>query len=172
MKKVIVFLCVIVLLVCLIVGFIYRSLPRPTTDLEFWIGENVDDVDFSKYISKYGLMGGHAYYGSSYFPSTDAQGKPLDPEVCVIYQVTAYPDYSSRRQHITQIIITDPSVSIYGLSLNSSFTEIERVMRNEGFSVEKSADACIARKGRFTFTFGTDRITLSVSVTNWMKIQF
>ena len=34
-----------------------NELPDPNTNLEFWITENVDDVDWSNYQMKYGMMG-------------------------------------------------------------------------------------------------------------------
>ncbi|MCR5531883.1 MAG: hypothetical protein K6F26_08540 [Lachnospiraceae bacterium] len=34
------------------------------SSLEFWLTENVDDVDFSKYQRRYGLYGGWEYYGT------------------------------------------------------------------------------------------------------------
>ena len=35
-----------------------NDLSQPLTNLEFWIAQNVDNVDWSKYQEKYGLMGG------------------------------------------------------------------------------------------------------------------
>ena len=70
-----------------------NDLSQPITNLEFWIAENVDDVDFSKYQIKYGMMGGTEYYGTGYVPTVDEYGQQIDPEHCVIYTVTSYPDY-------------------------------------------------------------------------------
>ena len=69
MKKTIVSLTALLLLFTLI-GC--SAIPeKPETDLEFWIAENVDDVDFSGRQERYGLMGGREYYGSGYVPTTD-----------------------------------------------------------------------------------------------------
>ena len=46
-----------------------NELPDPNTNLEFWITENVDDVDWSNYQMKYGMMGGNMYYGTGYVPT-------------------------------------------------------------------------------------------------------
>ncbi|MBP3386956.1 MAG: hypothetical protein J6L23_00325, partial [Clostridia bacterium] len=72
-----------------------NDLSQPITNLEFWIAENVDDVDFSKYQIKYGIMGGTEYYGTGYVPTVDEYGQQVDPEHCVIYTVTSYPDYAN-----------------------------------------------------------------------------
>ena len=48
-----------------------NDLAQPQTNLEFWIAENVDNVDFSDYQIKYGMMGGTEYYGTGYIPEVD-----------------------------------------------------------------------------------------------------
>ena len=61
-----------------LVGCSPNKLAKPETNLEFWIAENVDDVDFSKYQEKYryGFMGsGRQYYGTGYTPATDENGR-------------------------------------------------------------------------------------------------
>ena len=86
---------------------LYRVPPKDT-NLEFWIAENVDKVDFSNYQEKFGLMGGREYYGTGYLPSTNENGEQIDPEACVVYTVTSYPDHISNKKYITRITITDP----------------------------------------------------------------
>jgi len=51
---------VLVLLLCLVVvmvfgGALNNKLKKVDTNLEFWIAENVDKVDFSQYQEKYGI---------------------------------------------------------------------------------------------------------------------
>ena len=74
MKKTItLLLCIFVLLT--LSGCSSNKLKKPETNLEFWIGENVDDVDFSKYQEhyRYGFMGiGRQYYGTGYTPTTSS----------------------------------------------------------------------------------------------------
>ena len=105
--KIIVSALVLVFIVIGLFLFANRKPSRPVTNLEFWIGENVDEVDFSGFQEKYGLFGGREYYGTDYVPTFDEDGMTIDPEHCVIYTVTSYPDYSSNEQHITGITITD-----------------------------------------------------------------
>ena len=140
--------------------------------LEFRIAENVDDYDFSAHQPKYGIMGGWEYYGKGYVPSLDENGQQVDPEHCVIYTVTSYPDYSSNSRCITRIKITDPAVKVYGLSLSSSFEEIKSTMTAEGFAVTESAAEIRAEKDNFRFTFSKDEITLCAEVTNHSGIIF
>ena len=172
MKKRIAFIIIIAVFFLLIGYQCSKSPARATTNLEFWIGENVENVDFSKYQEKYGMMGGREYYGSGYIPLTNEHGEQVDPEYCVIYTVTSYPDYVSNRSHITHISITDPSVDVYGLTLNSTVEEIEQTMKSKGFKIEYSAGGIIARKGKFTFSFSEKSIYINAKVTNLLGVQF
>ena len=158
-------LCILfaALLLCL-TGCGGKYLKKPETDLEFWITENVENVDFSKYQEKYGLMGGREYYGSGYVPTTDENGEQKDPEHCVIYTVTSYPDYSSGKSHITRIFITDPEVSVYGVTLTSSSEEIKTALTEAGFSVTEKNGGVLGEKGRFRISFSADSIYIHADV--------
>ena len=148
-------------------------LPMPGTNLEFWIGENVDDFDFSAYQEKYGLFGGNEYYGAGYVPTIDENGEQVDPERCVIYTVTSYPDYSDKEQHITGIYITDPDISFYGVSLNSSFAEFEDMMQRQGFELTSSNENHrTASKGKYSITITKEWIRIRVEVENKYGIVF
>lgn len=166
--------CIAVLLVLAAAVWAGGRLPRPDTNLEFWIAENVDGVDFSAYQEKYGLMGGRAYYGRGYAPLTGPNGEQIDPEHYVLYTVTSYPDYASSRQHVTRIDITDPAIGFYGVTLRSSAEEIDAAMKQHGFRVQQhpNTNGQIYSKGKFTFRFFSDAIHLHVEVSNRLGIQF
>ena len=165
-------LCIVVLLT--LVGCGSSKLEKPETNLEFWIGENVDDVDFSNYQMKYGMFGGNMYYGIGYVPTLDENEQQVDPEHCVIYTVTSYPDYMNKAQHVTRIEITDPEIELYGLSINSSKEDIKNVMEEQGFTVIEGEYGITAEKGKFTFNFNkhSNSITIRVEVTNRLGIVF
>lgn len=170
MKKKLIWLfiiaCAIILIFC-----IRNRIPKRDTNLEFWIAENVDKVDFSNYHEKYGLMGGREYYGTGYVPTTNENGEQVDPEECVVYKVTSYPDYISSRRHVTGIFITDPSVTIYGLTINSSADEVEAIMKSHGF--KKASDRRNTyTKGKVSISFLQEGIYINVKVRNIFKIQF
>lgn len=146
---------------------------QPNTNLEFWIAENVDGVDFSKLQEKYGMFGGREYYGTGYVPTVDENGQQVDPEHCVIYTVTSYPDYSDKEQHITGIYITDPNVEFYGITLSCSFEEFTELIQLQGFAItESNENAVSARYGKVWITFTTEWIRIGVEVTNDTGIIF
>ena len=150
-----------------------NDLTKPVTNLEFWIAENVDDVDFSKYQKQYGMMGGTAYYGTGYVPTVDEYGQQIDPEHCVIYTVTSYPDYANKEQHITLIYITDPKIEFYGITLNSSFEDFEYYIQNQGFEITHSNEnSRTAEKGKYSVTITEEWIRIRVEVENKDGIEF
>ena len=161
-----------VLLLTAFAGCASNSLKKPVTELEFWIGENVDGVDFSEYREKPGIMGGREYYGRGYAPEKAENGEETEPKECVLYTVTSYPDYSSKAQHVTRIVITDPSVGVYGLKLGSPADEIGTVMKKNGFKLNDNADPNSFVKGKFTIRFSNESIVLSVEVSNRNGIVF
>ena len=151
----------------------YSVLDLPGANLEFWIAENVDKVDFSKHQIKYGMMGGTEYYGTGYVPTVDEHGQQVDPEHCVIYTVTSYPDYSDKEQHITGIYITDPVISFYGISLNLSFDDFERLITQWGFQItDSNENSRTAQKGKYSITFTKEWIRIRVEVENKEGIIF
>lgn len=168
MKK----LLLILLPIILLLPSCSPRLSEPEHDLEFWITEDVDDFDFSSYQPKYGIMGGREYYGTGYSPTLDENGQQIDPEHCVVYTVTNYPDYSTNSRHVTRIEITDPAVTVYGLSLSSSAEEIRATMTAEGFTVTGSDTALRAERDNFLFTFSKDKITIRAEVTNHFGIVY
>ena len=146
---------------------------RPTTNLEFWIADNVDNVDFSKFQEKYGLFGGREFYGTGYEPTIDEDGQQVDSEHCVIYTVTSYPDYSDKEQHITGIYITDPNVEFYGITLGCTFEEFTELIQKQGFAITESGDAFVqAQMANVWITFTAERIQIGVEVTNDQGIVF
>lgn len=107
-------------------------------NLEFWITENVEKVDFSKHKEIYGWFGARQFYGLGYAPAFDEGGNEMLPEIYVTYLISAWPDYAEGGQYITEIEFTDPKVEVFGLSVNSSFEEFERVFNELGYEVVSS----------------------------------
>ena len=170
MKKKLVWALLLPLIIVLIF-YISNWIPKKDTNLEFWIAENVENVDFTNYQEKFGLMGGREYYGTGYVPTTNENGEQVDPEVCVIYTVTAYPDYISNKSHITHIYITDPIVTVYGLTLTSSADEVKTIMKSQGFTKSKERNNTYT-KGKVSISFSKESIRINVKVSNLFGIQF
>lgn len=125
-----------------------KSMEMDTT-LEFWITENVDNIDFSQYEAIPGWFGAQEYYGKEYGPAVDKNGEFIldkdgnktKPEIYVSYITANYPDYSDSTKHITTITIQDPKVQIYGYCVNDSLEEFDRIFESMGFEVTKTGNA-------------------------------
>ena len=171
-KKIFLSAVAFVLVVSGIFIFANRKPARPVTNLEFWIGDKVNETTFSGYEEKSGLFGGREFYGTGYVPTLDGD-RQVDPEHCVIYTVTSFPDYSSRKSAVTSIYITDPSVEFYGVSLNSTHKEFDKLMKKQGFKItDTGAIPRTAKRGKYTITFTQKYIRISVNVSNLFGIQF
>ena len=92
------------------------------------------------------------------------------------YILTAWPDYADGGQYVTTIEITDPAVSVYGLTVESEPAEFERVMKSMGYKVETIDDNFQrAIRDRFTFSIyrdDTPKFIISAEVSNREGIVF
>ena len=181
MKRTIALTCILALIILCLGGCCdSKSLERPAdTNLEFWITEDVTDFDFSDYYEVPGWFGARQYYGIAYKPAGFKEGNfPIEPEYCVKYIVTSYPDYSSKRGHITGISISDPKITFYGISLESSDDEIIEALTSNGFTYVPLEENSIYghrlyfEQGNVKVRFFEKVVTLEAEVTNKKGIVF
>lgn len=149
--------------------------PEDTT-LEFWIAQDVSNVDFSEYYPIIGMFGGSQYYGKGYEPiSVDDEQVYIHPP-CVIYTITAYPDYADGGQFVTGIKITDPQISIYGITCNSTLQDFDKTFENLGCTIQDVGSSHVAtyKKVKIALSSYNDSKTLTVwvEVTNNYGIVF
>lgn len=172
MKKTVLYLCIaLTLLLCVFAGCVRHGDPndadsnntnqnntdpnkipeRPQdTDLEFWIGEDVSEVDFSEYERVTSLMSRNHYLGKDYSFASNQHGT-------VSYAVDKYPDDEDGKDCVTLIVIDDASVTLYGINCNSTFAQFDKAMKANGYEVEISTPqqnqtAHIARLGKVYVT--------------------
>ena len=139
---------------------------RPAdTNLEFWITEDVSDITFYgnyEHIKEI-YFGIEYYYGTGYHDGM---------EETVIYGLTSYPDYADGNVYITEIKITDPDATIFGLTINSDWETVKQVLTENEFSVTEKETYIVAQKGRLIIRFYKNMITMGVKVTNNEGIIF
>lgn len=161
----------------------YTPKEQTTRSLEFEITENVADVDFSQYQQIPGVMGAKQYYGKGYAPVKDEEGNDVKPEHYVTYLVSAYPDYADGGAYITDIEITDPYVTAFGLTVNSTMEECVAAFSDKEFTTEVTEydDYSIFRaknKDGISVTLtqanpnGGAKLRINAEVTNRDNIQF
>ena len=159
------------------------EMPKDTT-LEFWITEDVKDQDWTGHDEIYGWMGAREFLGSAYKKNEDADGLDQRPEHYVSYVITAWPDYADGGQFVTDIIVTDPAVKVYGLTIASTFEEFDAVFEPLGYELSWSEGAIqtrVATKDGVTFRLTrvvddnpnvVPQIRISAVVTNREGIVF
>lgn len=159
------------------------EMPRDTT-LEFWITEDVKDQDWSEHDEIYGWMGAREFLGSGYKKNADTDGSDQHPDHYVSYVITAWPDYADGGQFVTDITITDPAVTVYGLTIGSTYEEFDAVFEPLGYELswgDGAIETRVATKDGITFrlTRAVDgnpdvvpELRISAEVTNREGIVF
>ncbi|MBQ7669987.1 MAG: hypothetical protein IJS45_04620 [Clostridia bacterium] len=117
--------------------FDFYALPYGS-GLDFWICQSVDEeTDFEGFYRNK-LFGGREYANAKY-NVYHIGTEQIFPDKFVIYTVTAWPDYSDyseRGAYVTTIWISDPEVSLWGITVDSTIPEFETKMSELGFTVE------------------------------------
>ena len=124
------------------------------TSLEFWITEDVKDRDWTGHDEIYGWMGAREFLGSGYKKNEDPTGSNQHPEHYVSYVITAWPDYADGGEFVTDITVTDPDVTVYGLTIESTYEEFDTVFEPLGYELSWSDGAIetrVAIKNGITF---------------------
>ena len=141
--------------------------PKPEDSaLEFWICDDGRLVDWRGHDEINGLMGGREFLGKGYRKSEQGERPP----VRVSYILTAWPDYADGGSYVTRIAITDPAVSVYGLTVESEPAEFERVMTSMGYKVESvNGSLQLAVRDGFTFSLycgDAPELNISAEISN------
>lgn len=124
------------------------------TSLEFWITEDVKDYDWTGHDEIYGWMGAREFLGSRYKKNEDSSGANQHPEHYVSYVITAWPDYADGGEFVTDITITDPAVTVYGLTIGATYEEFDAVFEQLGYELfwsEGAIETRVATKDGITF---------------------
>ena len=147
-----------------------QDLSKPeNTNLAFWILESPTKEALREHTYIPGWFGAEEYLDSRYVVEGDAV-----PEVHVTYLLTNYPDYSSASEAITGIDITDPEITVYGMTFNSHPDQIYHTVIGKGFKASKrdqNGSTYSFKNITFTFTYGVS-IHLQAEVTNKNHIVF
>ncbi len=114
--------------------------PKPAAlsdDLELSILQDVGSGDMSAFNEKYGMFGGRQYVPVRYELGTDEAGQQRLPAKYVLYTVTAWPDHRDGGSFVTNILITDPAVHVFGVTVNASAEEF--IAAAKAFGLKKAS---------------------------------
>ncbi len=120
------------------------------TNLEYWL---LDKLDTDNAILLKTFYGSELYLDSKYQPIIDEDGNYSKPENCVVYYIKNYPlaDLGITKR-ISAIVITDPKVNMFGLTLHSTQKEVVTALERNGFTISFSAGRIYGELGRYTVT--------------------
>ena len=146
-------------------------LKKPSdTNLEFWITERVEtqklkDKDCTLLP---GWFGAEEYLDHRYVADTSGEMAKA-PAVHVTYLLSGYPD-AKDKWAVTRIHITDPEITVYGLTMQSTHTEIEDRMvdMTDEFRYSEVNDVqhVSFHVGKCVFDFSSAEIRIAVPTTN------
>ena len=139
------------------------------TNLKHWITERITSKELEDEGCIYlpGWFGAEEFLDSGY-SAIEEEGMMKAPDIHVTYLLTGYPDLLDELA-ITQIDITDPSITIYGLSINSTKEEIDNTLKDIAIETDYEDTYLI---GLCSFTFNEEHIRISAPVTNNSGIVF
>lgn len=128
--------------------------------MDFWLNERIKSNELNDSLV-YGYKSDsiYTYLDSHYSFKIKDKVKKL-PDYYVTYNVCLEEEIAT----IQAIFITDPKISIYGLSLKSSSYQINRTLSNMGFEYFDQYSGWYPSylKKEYSFTFTVKRIILSV----------
>ncbi|MCR5078942.1 MAG: hypothetical protein K6B65_03360 [Bacilli bacterium] len=139
-----------------------RFLDEPSeTNLDFYLTEPFDEEKIKSRGATYlpGWFGASEFLDGRYTPIIETIGgfeQIAAPETKVTYLFCGYPDLSDAPRCV-QIYINDPSVFVYGLSLNSAVEEVDGKMKELSFVEE--GEGVYVKNGCF-FTFSSKEIVM------------
>ena len=147
---------------------------RVCVPLEFTLLQNMAGVDMTGFDELSGLIGGREYLGSAYRAVVGEGNFRTAPDApYVIYTLTAWPDYADGGQYVTHIEITDPDVTVFGLTPEDDFDTFDRVMTANGYEItQKLETSHLARKDGIYVILNRNALILGAEVTNREDIVF
>lgn len=108
--------------------------------IDYWICDKFTEKDEAECQELYDIMGARRFANPKYKLLVDSEEDYIYsrlPDHHVAYIVTPYPDYSDYKENgsfVTEIWITDPEVSLFGINVNCTAEEFGAAMTENGFS--------------------------------------
>lgn len=146
------------------------------TNLDFWITERAERQEFEeKGCTLLPGWFGAAEYLDHRYVAEESGDMAVAPAVHVTYLLSGYPD-TKDEWAVTRIHITDPEITVYGLTMNSTNTEIEGRMADmtDKFHYSEVNDVLHIsfNVGKCVFDFSSSAINIGVATTNKEEIIY
>ena len=134
------------------------------TNLEYWLLDSPDKKDFT-------FIYGIGYLSDKYKAIVNEDGSLSAPQEYISYSFHNYPTDEIGEDRILKIVITDPDVSIWGLTINSTKEEIVETFKKMGFYIDgPHEERCNIRSEKVEiFIFYNEKIEIQhkvISIAN------
>lgn len=150
--------------------------PRPEdTTLDFWLTEELSQQQMDSLDEITGIIGAREFLGKDYKALSGENNQFYKPEIYVSYIVGSWPDEKNFGHFVTTIEITDPKITLYGISCQSPYEDFDSVFTEMGYDVEKYETYHIAKSERFSFVMvktSKEKLIARAIVTNVDNIQY
>lgn len=148
--------------------------PEDTT-LEYWLTDVFPTEDMENHDEIPGIFGARLFLGKDYKALNADDGNKLLPEIYVYYLAGSWPDEINYGRYITKIEITDPEISVYGITIESTYEDFDKVFSDMGYEIKKDKIYHEAVLGRFSFCLkktSVPKLILKAEVTNESGIVY
>ncbi len=142
-------------------------LDRPTnTNIQFWITENMESFNYKGYLIEEEKNNKIVFYGIDYDQYPDESGNYVMPKHYVKYTSSLYGvNDENLEMSITSIEITDLTIDIYGINLESSFKDFDKALKEAGFKItKKTRKVHVAEKENITISFYDNKILIIAEI--------
>ena len=144
------------------------------TNLNFWIAQEVTYEEMKEkgctYLREGYAVGEYVFLDSKYtLPEDQPETLYKLPEKSVTYTIGNYPKGNSSAKAITYIYVSDPEITVYGLTINSSEEEIDKRMKKIAGEPKSARTYQIEN---VTFKFYWDGIYIEADVKDKQFIQY
>ena len=126
----------------------YVTIEKPTdANFEYWLLDSPNKKSFT-------YIDGIGYLSNNYEPIINEDGSLCAPQEYVSYWFENYPFWEVGIDKIMCINITDPNVSVWGLTINSTKEEFVDTFSRMGFDIDGPGKSrCFARYGNIEIIF-------------------
>ncbi len=137
----------------------------PDCNLTLWINETVSDGQFNDFVSLPVGENEWSLIERRYDLIPDGLDSVPDGKEFTAYTVTEDENKEDGEKRVTAILVRDSSVSLFGLTVNSSAEDFVKTFSEHGYDVPDPEDVDVTPSGNFkvsaTYPDGSFSVTLS-----------
>lgn len=139
----------------------------PDCDLTLWINETVSDGQLNDFVSLPAGQNEWCLIERRYDLIPDELDSIPDDKVFVAYTVTEDESKEEAEKRVTAILVRDPSISLFGLTVGSSAEDFVATLAEHGYVVPELDDVNVTPSGNFDVSATSPDGSFSVTLSNF-----